>query len=428
MKKSQEIYKLYTTTNNSVSTDTRNIIPGSIFFALKGENFDGNKFAIEAINKGASWAICDDKSIHHDKIIHVDDVLKTLQNIAVIHRKTLKIPIIGITGTNGKTTTKELIYTVLSSKYNVQATKGNLNNHIGVPLTVLSIKPEHEISIVEMGANHIGEIAELCEISQPTHGIITNIGKAHLEGFGSIDGIIKTKKALYDYIIKTNGILFVDNDSEILNNLSNYDNKKTYGLNSGDIQGKIINNLPFISVKINEIIFDTQIVGQYNLKNILAAISVGYFFKLSTDDIQNSLRNYIPSNNRSQYIELNSNKIILDAYNANPSSMMEAINNIEMINHDKKVLILGDMLELGTHSIDEHINILIKVEAIKPKTLILVGEMFSKANKSNQNLCFKNNFDAIEFLKTNPIHDSLVLIKGSRGIKLETLLPYISTP
>lgn len=421
----ENIYNLYKK-NYLVSTDTRNIIPDSIFFALKGENFNGNKFAIEAINKGASWAICDENIFEHEKIILVEDVLKTLQDVAVMHRNSLSIPIIGITGTNGKTTTKELIYSVLSSKYNVQATKGNLNNHIGVPLTILSIMPFHEIAIVEMGANHIGEIAELCEISKPTHGIITNIGKAHLEGFGSIEGIIQTKKALYDYILKTKGNLFVDFDSNLLSELSIGSSKITYGTNGGDVQGEIINNIPYLTIKANNQLFNTHIVGAYNLKNILAAISIGYYFNLSYNEIQFALVNYIPSNNRSQFVETNTNKIILDAYNANPSSMMEAIKNMENINHDKKVLILGDMLELGEYSLMEHQNIIEKVEEINPNLAIFVGDMFMKADISKTHLCFKTNGEAIKYISANPIQDAIILIKGSRGIKMESLLPYIS--
>ncbi len=421
----ENIYNLYKE-SFLVSTDTRNIIPNSIFFALKGDNFNGNKFAIDALNKGASWVICDEKISEHERIIIVDDVLKSLQDVAKMHRSSLSIPIIGITGTNGKTTTKELIFAVLSSKYKVQATKGNLNNHIGVPLSILSILPEHEIAIIEMGANHIGEIAELCEISQPTHGIVTNIGKAHLEGFGSIEGVIKTKKALYDYIIRTNGTLFVDNDSSLLSELSIGTKKITYGSSHGDICGEIIDNIPYISIKANNHLFKTHIVGSYNLKNILAAISVGNYFNVPFEKIQKAIQNYIPSNNRSQFIESATNKIILDAYNANPSSMMEAIKNIASIKHDKKVLILGDMLELGEESLKEHKIIISKIEEIKPSIAILVGEIFIQADEQNKYLCFATNKEVVEYLTSNHIKNSLILLKGSRGIKMETLLPYIS--
>ena len=277
------IYQLFSE-HPFVSTDTRNIIPNSIFFALKGDHFNGNKFALDALNKGALWAICDEQFEKHDRIILVDDVLKTLQDVAKLHRESLSIPIIGITGTNGKTTTKELLFSVLSSTFNVQATKGNLNNHIGVPLTILSITSLHQIAIVEMGANHIDEIAELCEIAQPTHGIITNIGKAHLEGFGSIEGIIKTKKALYDFINRTQGILFVDSDSPLLLELSNGIKKYTYGTKNSNIQGEIVNITPHLSLLVNNTFtIESNLVGGYNLKNILAAISVGTFFKIAME-------------------------------------------------------------------------------------------------------------------------------------------------
>lgn len=421
-----QIYKLFLE-HPFVSTDTRNIIPNSIFFALKGENFNGNKFAIDALNKGASWAICDEQNEKHDRIILVDDVLKTLQGVAKIHRESLSIPIIGITGTNGKTTTKELLFSVLSSNFNVQATKGNLNNHIGVPLTILSITALHQIAIVEMGANHIGEIAELCEIAQPTHGIITNIGKAHLEGFGSIEGVIKTKKALYDFINRTQGTLFVDSDSTLLLELSEGIKKQTYGTQNANIQGEIINITPHLSLLVNHsFAIESNLVGGYNLKNILAAVCVGTFFKIEMNDIAKSIKEYHPTNNRSQFIESKTNKIILDAYNANPSSMTEALCNINNIEHHRKVLILGDMLELGAKSLEEHRVIIEKISETKNILTILVGSQFMESNNNSMNHCFVTVNEAIEFIKQNPISNSLILIKGSRGIKMESVLPYVS--
>jgi UDP-N-acetylmuramoyl-tripeptide--D-alanyl-D-alanine ligase len=407
-----------------ISTDTRNIAKDSLFFALKGTNFNGNLFALDALKNGASYAICDEYIADDPRIIMVDNVLETLQKLANYHRLKLQIPIIGITGTNGKTTTKELLNAVLSSKYKVLATSGNYNNHIGVPLTLLSITSQHEIAIVEMGANHIGDIAELCQIAMPTHGIITNIGKAHLEGFGSIDGVIKAKRALYDFIIENHGKLIVDADNELLMNLSKNADKLLYGTNSGEIIGHISVNAPLISVSLKnyDTTIDTQLVGTYNLKNILAAVATGILFDIDIQTIAKSLSSYTPQNNRSQLVEKQNIKIIMDAYNANPSSMNEALNNLTNIPHNKKILILGDMLELGEESQKEHKAIYDKVQAMEIDSCFLVGKCFSEMENTDKIKTFLDANLAKDFIKKISLDNSLILIKGSRGIKLETLL------
>lgn len=422
----EELYNIYNS-HPIISTDTRNITRNSLFFALKGDHFNGNDFAKKALENGASYAICDEITESDSRVIRVENVLKTLQELAIYHRNTLKIPIIGITGTNGKTTTKELLYTILKTKYSVLATLGNLNNHIGVPLTLLSITNQHEMAIIEMGANHIGEIADLCEISKPTHGIITNIGKAHLEGFGSIEGVIQTKRALYDYVINNHGKLIVDSDNELLMSLSENTDRFLYGENSGNIIGKISINAPQISVLVEEknTQINTQLVGSYNLKNILAAIATGRLFNIDIKTIANALSSYQPQNNRSQLIKGKDNTIIMDAYNANPSSMNESLNNLQNISHNNKVLILGDMLELGTESIKEHQKIIDKIKKMELSQCILIGECFFKFPKTATINTFQNTSDAILFLEKNPILKALILVKGSRGLKLEKILPHI---
>lgn len=422
----EELYNIYNS-HPIISTDTRNITRNSLFFALKGDHFNGNDFAKKALENGASYAICDEITESDSRVIRVENVLKTLQELSIYHRNTLKIPIIGITGTNGKTTTKELLYTILKTKYSVLATLGNLNNHIGVPLTLLSITNQHEMAIIEMGANHIGEIADLCEISKPTHGIITNIGKAHLEGFGSIEGVIQTKRALYDYVINNHGKLIVDSDNELLMSLSENTDRFLYGENSGNIIGKISINAPQISVLVEEknTQINTQLVGSYNLKNILAAIATGRLFNIDMETIANALSSYQPQNNRSQLIKGKDNTIIMDAYNANPSSMNESLNNLQNISHNNKVLILGDMLELGTESIKEHQKIIDKIKKMELSQCILIGECFFKFPKTATINTFQNTSDAILFLEKNPILKALILVKGSRGLKLEKILPHI---
>ena len=412
----------------SISTDTRDIKPDSIFFSLKGDNFNGNIFADKAIEKGAKYAIIDESKFKKDsRYILVDNALDTLQQLAIIHRNHLKIPIIGITGTNGKTTTKELINCILSQKYKTLATQGNLNNHIGVPLTVLSITNEHEIAIIEMGANHIGEIGELCRISQPDFGIITNIGKAHLEGFGNLEGVIKTKNDLYLEVAKKNGKLFVNADNPILNNLSENIDRICYGKSSTNYcYGNLKKQNAFINIEYycdsNYDLINTQLVGFYNFENILAAITIGCYFKIEKQFIKKALENYLPTNSRSQIVKSKTNTIILDAYNANPSSLEASIKNFAEIVADNKILMIGDMLELGEYSEVEHRNILHIIEMLNFNNVILVGPQFSSVCEKKDWLCFKNSMLAKDWLILNPIKNAYVLIKGSRGIKMEVVL------
>ena len=420
-----ELHKLFLE-STGVNTDTRKIKNGEIYFALKGDNFDGNKYAEAAIDAGAKYTIVDNLNYKLSKnYILVDDVLKTLQNLANYHRKIFNIPVIGITGTNGKTTTKELIYAVLSTKYNTHATVGNLNNHIGVPLTLLSINNKTEIAIVEMGANHPKEIDFLCNIAEPNFGIITNIGKAHLEGFGSFDGIINTKKELYNYIIKNKNLLFINSDDELLMSLSSSNNVKYYGTeNTANINGEIINSSPFVNFKFNESnTIKTNLIGDYNFYNALAAAAIGKYFKVETKDIELALSNYQPDNMRSQFKETANNKIIIDAYNANPTSMENAIINFKNIDSENKVIIIGDMLELGKYSNEEHSKVIDLINKLKFTEVYLVGDEFYKLD-SNFNK-FETNIELIEFLQKNEINNSFILLKGSRGIKLETLIDYL---
>ena len=420
-----DIYKKFPV----ISIDTRNIEKDSIFFALKGENFNANTFAEKAIQNGASYAVIDEKEyLKDERYILVNNVLSSLQQLAAYHRKQLKIPFIGITGTNGKTTTKELVYSVLSAKYKTLATKGNLNNHIGVPLTILSVTDEYEMAVIEMGANHIGEIGELCEISKPDFGIITNIGKAHLEGFGGIDGVIKTKNDLYLAVNQNNGKLFVNSDNKLLMSLSENFERVCYGTSDTDYcKAKLLNNSALLNLEywknnlyVSEI--QTNLVGDYNFENVLAAITVGLNFNVDALQIKAALENYIPGNNRSQIIKKNNNTIILDAYNANPSSMEASIKNFAKIDAENKVLIIGDMLELGEYTISEHQYIINLVDNLNFKDIILVGNVFCEVCKNPDYKCFKNSLEAKGWLAKNPFYNSTILIKGSRGIKMEEVL------
>ncbi len=415
-----------------ICTDTRNIKKNSIFFALKGGNFNGNEFAAKAIEAGSEYAVVDEKQFCiSDNYLLVEDALTALQELAKYHRSHLQIPIIGITGSNGKTTTKELIHAVLSSKYKTLATTGNLNNHIGVPLTLLSISPEHQMAVIEMGANHMKEIEFLCNIAAPDFGIITNIGKAHIEGFGSVENIAIGKSELYTAIKNKTGILFVNGDNDQLTKLSNGIYRITYGTHpNNNFVAAFENSDPFLQlilVTLNKTrILKTQIIGKYNFDNCVAAAVIGNYFGVDENQIVHALENYIPSNNRSQVIKKGSNTILLDAYNANPSSMEVAINNFAAMNVLNKIVILGDMLELGSESEKEHQHI---VNLLAEKGLvnaILVGPLFMKVTNNRKMLQFKDSASASEYLSKNKIHNSSILLKGSRGIKLETLLEVIS--
>ncbi|WP_183576187.1 UDP-N-acetylmuramoyl-tripeptide--D-alanyl-D-alanine ligase [Mucilaginibacter sp. X5P1] len=448
----EDIYQLYLQ-HPIISTDTRKIVPGSLFFALKGDKFDANTFAEQAISQGAAYAIIDNPEYQlNEKYILVDDGLTTLQDLARYHRKQLTIPVIGLTGTNGKTTTKELINAVLSQKFKTLATQGNLNNHIGVPLTILSINSTHEMAVIEMGANHQKEIELLCSISQPTHGLITNIGKAHLEGFGGVEGIKKGKGELYDFLSRevrksespeaedlAQGIAFVNGDDKVLMEMQRArDLKKVvmYGTNNRDntIIGKLTENSPLLSLQwtnnssgeSHEI--KTQLTGAYNLDNILAAICIGNYFGLDADTINKGVEGYEPQNNRSQIKQTATNTLICDYYNANPSSMFVAIENIGKLTADRKVLILGDMFELGDESAAEHEAIIRKALATDVDERIFIGKDFLaqkwkfKGDKLKNATFHATVENAITALKFHPVKNSTVLIKGSRGMALERLV------
>ncbi len=421
------IYDLYKKLGK-ISTDTRNISGGSIFFALKGENFDGNSFAEKALSEGASYAIIDDSAYKNgDSYILVDNVLETLQKLALHHRKQLMIPVIGITGTNGKTTTKELIYAVLSEKYKCAATKGNLNNHIGVPLTLLSISQETEIAIIEMGANHLHEIEQLCRIALPDFGIITNIGKAHLEGFGSFEGVVKAKTELYAFISQNKGYIFVNADDPLLMDLSVSCNRILYGQNIiADCRGEILPSPSYLKFSFTNhsgtLEVDTQIIGGYNFENAMAAICIGRYFDVSPQLCKKALENYTPSNSRSQLLETQANRLIVDSYNANPSSMKAAIENFDRLQAPHKMVFLGGMRELGAFSSKEHEDIFDLTMEKDFEKVIFVGEEFAFAAGNPSVLWFPSSDETALYFKNHPVHDALILIKGSRGIAMEKII------
>jgi len=431
------IENLYNIVNSkNICTDSRQIVNDSIFFALKGENFDGNKYANEAINNGCELAIIDNEKYKiNEKYILVDNTLKVLQNLARYHRKKINIPIIAITGTNGKTTTKELISAALSKKFNVSSTLGNFNNHIGVPLTILRMNYKTEIGVIEMGANHAKEIETLCKISSPNYGLITNIGKAHIEGFGSFEGIINSKKELYTYISETGGTVFFNNDNKILLKLlkSYKINTISYGKNiNANYIGKSLKSNPFLQLSWKEKNskkgfenIKTCLVGNYNLENVLATIAVSSYFGVNCKDIKSAIEEYKPKLNRSQYLKTNNNELILDAYNANPSSMEVAIENFSKLNKDNKVLIIGDMLELGKISETEHIKIIKLIIKEGFTRVLLVGDLFYNSYKNNEFLKFRNVYELNDYLKDSPIISSYILIKGSRKIQLEKTIPFL---
>ncbi|WP_297098403.1 UDP-N-acetylmuramoyl-tripeptide--D-alanyl-D-alanine ligase [uncultured Draconibacterium sp.] len=418
--------------STKVSTDSRKIDTGCIFFALKGANFNGNKYAHDALKKGAAYAIVDEEEYAtEDKILPVDDVLASLQQLAHYHRKQLGLPILSITGTNGKTTTKELISTVLAKKFKVSFTQGNLNNHIGVPLTLLAMDKNTEFGVVEMGANHPGEIADLCEIADPDFGIITNIGRAHLEGFGSFEGVIKTKGELYDYIGKKNGVIFYNADNRLLEEIGEALPKRiSYGKKNASFTGETIQSPPFIHVKANfkkgVLYLNSNLIGDFNFENILAAACIGNHFDVDPLKIQQAIKEYQPTNNRSQLINKGEIKIIMDAYNANPTSMAASIESfLENLKGDK-YLILGDMLELGEYSEDEHTKIVDLIPDELKSSTFLVGKEFSKANNQESIKSFLHVDELCAYLKNEPIKNGNILIKGSRGIQLEKVLDLLN--
>ena len=422
-----EIYKKHTT----VTTDSRNCPVGSLFIALKGDNFNGNHFAKQALDLGSSFAVVDEAdAVTDERILLVDDCLKTLQGLAAHHRKQCNIPVIGITGTNGKTTTKELMASVLSKKYNLLYTQGNLNNHIGVPLTLLRLKPEHEIAVIEMGANHPGEIKELVEITDPDFGLITNVGKAHLEGFGSFEGVIRTKGELYDYIRTKGGKIFINMENPYLRSIAKGIDEIKYATKAGyPLWGETISCSPFLKLRwfsdydshVHEA--QTNLIGSYNLENALAAVCVGMHFGVSTDQIAVALQEYVPSNNRSQLKQTEQNTLIIDAYNANPTSMSAAIQNFEQYEAPRKAVILGSMKELGELSEEEHKRLAFHLAEISFDRVFLIGSEFKDAGSDYP--VFDSAEKFIAYLEEQPIQGYTILIKGSRGNQLESLVPYL---
>lgn len=407
-----------------VETDTRKLQPGCIYFALKGANFDGNAFALQAIEQGAAYAVVDDPTLaKHSKCILVDEVITSLQALATYHRQQLNIPFLAITGSNGKTTTKELITMVLRRKYKTAATLGNLNNHIGVPLTILQIKPETEIAIIEMGANHKGEIASYCQIAQPTHALITNCGKAHIEGFGSEEGVRQAKGELYAYIRSKQGVIFRDTDLSYLEEMAEgIATQITYGTQHAMLIGNVHQAHPYVEVSVHtnaeEHLIRTQLVGVYNLPNILAAITIGQYFKVAIEDIQAAIEAYKPDNNRSQLLTANTNTIILDAYNANPTSMRAAIVNFaSMDTFSQKILCLGAMKEMGETSAQEHKDLVAFINSYSWTSVILVGNEFKDYAGSHH--WFADSTAAASYMQNHLPTQTAILIKGSRGSKME---------
>jgi len=411
---------------STVSTDTRKIEKDSLFFALKGDNFNGNAFASQALESGAKYCVVDEKPYALDqRYILVDNVLETLQNLATFHRVQLGVPIIALTGSNGKTTTKELINAVLSKTYKTTATIGNLNNHIGVPLTLLRMNETTEIGIVEMGANHPKEIGLLCKIAQPDYGLITNFGKAHLEGFGSIEGVIKAKSELYDYLKANQKTIFVnENDPLQIKQTLHYDKDYTFGLStSTDAMLELINSQPFVILSYNGSVIKSQLTGTYNFNNIAVAVAVGSYFNVTPDQIKNAIENYTPTNNRSQILKKDSNTIIMDAYNANPTSMMAALENFKQLQQEGKMIFLGDMFELGPTANTEHQAIVDYLEQNDLGNTFLIGKNFYKTNVKHTRIQKFETFDALKsHLQNHQIKDAFLLIKGSRGMALERIL------
>ena len=426
-----ELYHIYLQ-NPHVQTDTRQLKSGDLFFALKGPNFNGNRFAEMAIANGAAFAVIDEPAFAiPGKTILVNDVLTALQELAHFHRQQLDIPFIAITGSNGKTTTKELVHVVLSEKYKVYTTQGNLNNHIGIPLTILSIKNDAQIAVIEMGANHLHEIEGYCKIAEPTHGLITNCGKAHLEGFGSIEGVRKGKGELFDYLRKANGAAFIMKDYPYLEEMSRgIPSVISYGTKNADITGKAITEGRFLQVQVTglqtNLSISTQLAGDYNLPNVLAAVAIGNYFGVVATGIQSAIEHYQPSNSRSQWVKAESNQILLDAYNANPSSMKLAIENFASIAGGKKILMLGNMAELGTETIPEHEALVNQIRSHYWEAVVLVGKAFEPFKE--EFLYFETAAAAAEWAGQQQFENSFFLIKGSRSTQMEKILAAFHLP
>ncbi len=421
----QQLYEIFLA-NPSVKTDTRELGEGDIFFALKGPNFNGNAFARQALVSGAAYVIIDEQEyVENDRTILVDNSLSTLQQLAKHHRQTFNIPFLAITGSNGKTTTKELVHQVLSQSFKTYTTAGNLNNQIGIPLTILRVKRDADIAVIEMGANHLREIESYCQYTMPTHGLITNCGKAHLEGFGSIEGVRKAKGELFDYLRANNGTAFVMWDYDYLREMSQgIASIIKYGTKEGSITGTIRQSDPYLEVLISSGTetesIQTQLVGEYNLPNVLSALAVGKYFNVDSGSMKSAIESYHPSNSRSQMIEKNSNKIILDAYNANPSSMKSAIENFARLHGNGKILMLGGMAELGNESLEEHRAIVQLIEKYPWQNVVLVGGDF--LHIQHPFISFSNSEEARNWFHQQQITGSYLLIKGSRSMRMEKIL------
>ncbi|MRG47715.1 UDP-N-acetylmuramoyl-tripeptide--D-alanyl-D-alanine ligase [Chitinophaga sp. SYP-B3965] len=420
----EQLYQIYLS-HPSVQTDTRKLQTGDLFFALRGPNFNGNQYAAAALAAGAAYAVIDDPAFHTDpdKMILVNDVLQTLQELALHHRQQFNIPFIAITGTNGKTTTKEMIRTVLGAQYRTAATVGNLNNHIGVPLTILSIPADTEMAVIEMGANHQREIAGYCTIALPTHGLITNVGKAHLEGFGSEEGVRIAKGELYDHLRATNGTAFVCSDYDYLLDMSKgIEHIITYGQGKADYTGKPIPGTAFLELEAAAAgHISTHLVGDYNFPNVMAAIAIGLHFKVPAEKIKAVIEGYVPSNNRSQVVHRGSNVFIMDAYNANPSSMKAAIENFAGLHAPQKVLLLGAMKELGEDSLKEHQALVDQLQRTHWKAVILVDGDFAKVN--HPYIFLQNAEGAKKWVRQQGLENTYFLVKGSRSVGMEKVLP-----
>lgn len=425
----ESLYRLFLA-HPKVTTDSRKIEPGSMFFALKGEHFNGNGFAMAAIEQGAAYAIVDEPVYAIDeRILLVQDVLQTLQDLARYHRQKMAIPVLAITGTNGKTTTKELVSLVLTKKYNLVNTQGNLNNHIGVPLTLLTITNRTEFAVVEMGANHPGEIEALCRIALPNFGLITNVGRAHLEGFGSFEGVIRTKTELYRFLQGNKGMAFINRANPYLTENAGEVERVNYTTARGldGLEGEVAGVDPFLTLKIlfpkGWLYIKTKLVGAYNLENVLAAATVGYFFEIEPTIIADAIESYRPDNNRSQLVQTERNRLLMDAYNANPTSTRAALDNFKMMDAQKKGVILGDMLELGEASGSEHQKIVDLLASMPLDFVALVGTNYAACNKPDHFLQMDSAGAISSHLRTLHLSGYLLLIKGSRGMKLETILP-----
>jgi UDP-N-acetylmuramoyl-tripeptide--D-alanyl-D-alanine ligase len=417
--------------HGSVSTDTRTLQPGEIFFALRGPNFNANRLVYKALELGASVAVSDDPGFARDeRVVYVQDVLQALQQLANFHRRNCKATIIGITGSNGKTTTKELMGRVLAQAFETMYTPGNLNNHIGLPLSLLKIKESTQMAVIEMGANHQGENRKLCLIAEPDYGLVTNIGKDHLEGFGGFIGSINANSELYSYIDDKGGTLFVNRNNPLLDRLSARIKRFTYGSSlDNNLYGELVSADPFIRIAWEygsmQSVVKTRLIGDYNTENVLAAIAAGCMFGISKQQINEAIASYEPKNNRSQLIDTGRNKVIMDAYNANPSSMEAAIRNFDQIRGRRSAFILGDMLEMGSYSQQEHANILKLLTDLDAENVFLVGEEFGQVYAGDDWLHFNSAEALADHLKTNSLVGYDILIKASRGIKLEKVLPYL---